>query len=267
MKRIANVIFKMKKLNILALALVVCVTIIAVVGGSVAYFSDAKEMTNVFTAGNVYITLTEAAVKSDGLGNLVEDTESPRVEGVAIDAVGSAPHNYGVLFPGKVMHKDPLITNVGDDEAWIAAKIIISDGIGDINKLFGYENSEEIDIKGMLSGALLDEKVRMGIWNGFENVIYNDHFSMIQVANAETGIYEFYFFINAALASGDSIEIFNTMIIEPEFSNEQMQELSNLEITVQAFAVQTFGFNDCYTAMCRAFPEYFASVAQSNNNH
>ena len=263
MKRLkkAKRFFGITKANILSLAVIACVGIIVGVGGSVAYFSDAKEMTNVFTAGNVYISLTEAAVKNDGVGNLVEDPDSPRVEGVAIDSVSDVQHNYGVLFPGKVMHKDPRITNVGEDDAWIAAKIIIRDGDGDINKLFGYENSEEIDIKSMLSGALLDERVHLGIWNGFENVCYNDHYAMIQVANAEEGIYEFYFFINTALAKGESVELFDTMTVDPEFSNAQMQELSNLEITVQAFAVQTFGFDGCYAAMCRAFSEHFESVA------
>ena len=254
-------IFKLTKSNILAIALVVCVAVIAITGGSLAYFSDSKEMTNVFTAGNVYITLTEAAVKSDGLGNLIEDTEAPRVEGVAIDSTTGVQHNYGVLFPGKIMHKDPLITNIGEDEAWIAAKIIITDGSGDINKLFGYENHEEIDIRGLLSGALLDERIHVGVWNGMEDVCYNDNYAMVQVADAGSGVYEFYFFLNATLLTGESVEIFNTMFIDPEFSNTDMQELANLEITVQAFAVQTFGFESCYAAMCRAFPEYFGAVA------
>lgn len=254
-------LFKLKKRNMIAMLLATLVLIIASAGGTIAYFSDSREMTNVFTAGNVYISLTEAAVKSDGYGNLIEDPDSPRVEGVAIDSTTDVYHNYGVLFPGKVMYKDPTITNTGDDSAWIAAKIIISDGVGDINKLFGYENQQEIDIRAMLSGGLLDSVVRVGSWNGMENVCYNDLHAMVQVSDAKKGVYEFYFFFNAALDEGESALIFDTMTIDPEFTNSQMQEMAELEITVQAFAVQTFGFRDCYTAMCRAFPEHFGAVS------
>lgn len=257
----ATKLLKLLKSNGSILSLVALVLIIATASSSLAYFSDNKEMTNVFTAGNVYITLTEAAVKSDGMGNLIEDTESPRIEGVAIDAADPVYHNYGTLFPGKVMHKDPTITNTGDESAWIASKIIITDGDGDINKLFGYQNSQNIDVTLMLTGALLGETFRVGTWNGMEDVCYNDHFAMTQVADATNGVYEVYIFLNAALEPDESVTVFDTMYIDPEFTNLQMQELANLEITVQAFAVQKFGFGDCYGAMCRAFPDHFEDVS------
>lgn len=253
--------FRLKKRNMIAMLLAALVLTVALAGGSLAYFSDNREMTNVFTAGNVYITLTEAAVKSDGKGNLIEDTESPRVEGVAIDSATDVYNNYGMLFPGKVMHKDPTITNTGDDAAWIAAKIIITDGNGDINKLYGYENYQEIDIHSIFSGGLLASTIHVGTWNGIEDVCYNDQHAMVQVADAGNGVYEFYFFIKTALEAGETVMIFDTMTVDPEFTNTDMQQLAQLEVTVQAFAVQMFGFDDCYTAMCRAFPEYFGAVS------
>ena len=261
---------KMIKSNILTVTLIALVVIIATASTSIAYFSDNKEMANVFTAGNVYISLTEAAVKSDGTGNLVEDTSTPRVQGVAIDSAEGVTNDYGTLFPGKTMHKDPTIQNTGDDPAWIAAKIIITDGSGDINKLYGYENSQMIDIKDMLDGApdttLLGGSARVGLWNGIEDVRYNDMHAMVQVADTTNGVYEFYFFLNAALLPGEEIVLFDTMTIDPTFSNAQMQERANLEITVQAFAVQTYGFESSYAAMCRAFPQYFNKVAPAQSD-
>ena len=258
--------FKLTKLNILAIALILCVAIIAAASGSLAYFSDTREMTNVFTVGNVYISLTEAAVKDDGRGNLIEDPDAERFVGVAIDSTDDATHNYGMLFPGRTVHKDPTITNTGDDEAWIAAKIILTDGEGDINNIFGYENSEQIDIKALLSGGLLGEAAHFGTWNGIEGVRYNDRYAMVQKADARNGVYEFYFYVHASMLSGESVELFDTLFVDPEFSNADMQELVNLEITVQAFAVQTFGFADCYTAMHTAFPEHFTDAQESLYN-
>ena len=251
---------KFRKSYIFALVLVVCVIVIAASRGTIAYFSDDQEITNVFTAGNIYITLSEAAVKDDGYGNLIEDTESPRVEGVAINSTENVHHNFGMLYPGKVMHKDPTITNTGSDPAWVAAKVIITDGRGDINKLFGYFNSEYIDVQLLLSGALLDEACYYGEWNGIEGVTYNDYFAMIQIPDVLNGTYEFYFFINPQLSVGEEVEIFNTMTIDPAFTNADMQELGELEITVQAFGVQVFGFASCFEAMTEAFPEYFGNI-------
>ena len=71
----------MKK-KITAIALVVCLVAVAVVGGSLAYFTDEEKATNTFTVGNVDITLTE--------------------------------HKWDVekatLIPGREIAKDPTIT-------------------------------------------------------------------------------------------------------------------------------------------------------------
>lgn len=71
----------MKK-EITAIALVVCLVAVAIVGGSLAYFTDEEEATNTFTVGNVDITLTEP--------NWDED--------------------YATLIPGREIPKDPTIT-------------------------------------------------------------------------------------------------------------------------------------------------------------
>ncbi|MBO5355235.1 MAG: hypothetical protein J6B09_04120 [Clostridia bacterium] len=257
MKRI-----KLKKLHIVAIVLVLSVAMIAAAGGTLAYFTDDREITNVFTAGNVYIDLTEAAVKDDGTGNLIEDPDQPRVHGVALDSVEKAEHNYGMLYPGKVIHKDPTIQNTGDDPAYIAAKIIITDGNGDINKLYGFENSEYIDIELLLTGGLLGEVVHVGKWKNFENAYYNDNFAMVQVPDAANGVYEFYIFLLDQCEKDEKIVLFDTMTIFSDFGTEQMQELEGLEITVQAFAVQTFGFENVYFAMTRAFPDHFGKLTQ-----
>ena len=76
----------MKK-KILSLTLVVCLLAIAVVGGTLAYFVDKESKDNVFTIGNVDITLNEVFDE--------EDAE---------------------LMPGKVnaVNKDVTVTNSGE---------------------------------------------------------------------------------------------------------------------------------------------------------
>ncbi len=71
---------------------------IILIGGVMAYFTDKKEMTNIFTVGNIRITLTE-----------------PNFDSV----------EAGKLAPNKIVAKDPTITNVGTNDAYIFAKVEI----------------------------------------------------------------------------------------------------------------------------------------------
>jgi len=252
---------ELAKLKIMALVLVMCVMITVVTGGSIAYFTDARQMNNVFTSGNVRVELTEAAVKDDGSGNLIEDTSADRIYGSAISDQrgGGTVNNYGVIFPGQSIFKDPTITNTSDRKAWVAAKVIISDGAGDINRIMGYPGYSEIDIETLLSGGLLDENIHVGSWNGMDDVCYNDNYSMVQiVADSVAGVYEFYFFILSPLEKNGSVTVFDNMTVPAEWGSDDMKELAQLNITIQAFAVQEHGFSDCYTAMREAFPAHFS---------
>ena len=244
----------MSRLKLIVILLLVCALAFAA-GGTIAYFTDAKENVDVFTVGNIYITLTQTAVKADENGNLVADTESARIEGGELET--PVVTNNGKLFPGQTIDKDPTIKNVGKDKAFVCAKVIIEDGSRDIHKLFGYEGYSEIDIEGLFAGGLLDEQVHVGTWNGIEDVCYNDNYAMVQVADRTNGKYEFYFFILEETKENDEIVIFEEIFVDPLFGNTEMIELSELKITVQAFAVQHFGFSDCYQAMRVAFGKHF----------
>lgn len=244
----------MSKFKLIVISLLVCVIALAA-GGSLAYFSDAKETTDVFTIGSISVSLTQAAIKEDAAGNMVEDTESPRIEGGNLSA--PTVSNNGRIFPGKTIFKDPTITNVGEDDAWICAKVIIEDGSKDLHKIFGYEGYNEIDVEGLLAGGLLDENVSVGIWNGIEDVCYNENYAMVQVADRQNDKFEFYFFILGATEKGEKVTVFEQIFFDPMLEYEHMTELSELKITVQAFAVQKLGFTDCYTAMRTAFSSYF----------
>lgn len=250
--------------KVIAISILVTMVAITAANVTISFFVDSKEYSGVFTAGNVYIEMTEAAVKLDTLANLVEDRESPRI--VAADTTeGGLPtvHDYGLIHPGQTIYKDPTIVNTGDWDAWLAVKVIITDGGGDIHKLYGYnEFYEDIDIEGLLSGGLLNEHVRVGDWNGHEYVCYNENYAMVQIPDRHAGTYEFYFFMLNPLKKGESVEVFDTFYVDDTFGNTEMLELKELTITVQAYAVQTFGFNSCYEAMISAFGNKFGTLVQ-----
>lgn len=239
--------------QMLASGILLCLSMLLFLGTTIAYFTSKREISNTLTAGNVYVELTEAAVKADKEGNLVEDKTKPRIVGTEVETI----HDYGTVFPGQIIHKDPTIKNTGSQSAWIAAKVTITDGAGDIHRIMGFDGYDGIDITMILDGGLLEEKIHVGSWNGHENVWYNDDFAMIQVPDRAEDKYDFYFFVQSALVSDESFTVFDTLTIPGYLSNQQLQELTDFKMTVRAFAVQTNGLENCYKAMKMAFPDYF----------
>ena len=88
----------MKK-KIIAVCLIVAMAAIAVVGGTLAWFTDDEEATNTFTVGNVDITLTEPNWTSTG------SQDAPEV------------------YPGEPLAKDPTVTNDGANPCFVRIKV------------------------------------------------------------------------------------------------------------------------------------------------
>lgn len=245
---------KIVKFNLYMSCILLAVFVLMFVGVTVAYFTSTKQATTTFTSGNVKITLSEAAVKRDAAGNLVEDVRQPRIFGAAENTV---INNYGRIYPGQSICKDPTITNIGDEAEWIAAKVTLTDGAGDLTRIMGYEGFDSIDIEVLLSGGLLDESVHFGTWNGIDNVCHNDRYAMVQIPNAPEGEYTFYFLLLQPLEVGKSVVIFDQIAFPEEWNNLEMQQLTDLKIHVQAYGVQTFQLESCLQAMTKAFPDHF----------
>ncbi len=105
----------MKK-KLISLAVVVCLLAVAVVGGTLAFFTDEDVVTNTFTAGKVEITLDEAKVDEYG---------------VAVDPPARVTENTYKLYPGKEYVKDPTITVAADSEdCYLFVKVV--NGLADL---------------------------------------------------------------------------------------------------------------------------------------
>ena len=88
----------MKK-KIISLCLVVALGATAVIGGTLAYFTDTDTATNVFTSGNVDIELTEDKWDKD------------------------AEHN---IMPDAYFEKDPTITNTGSEDCYVFLDVTLN---------------------------------------------------------------------------------------------------------------------------------------------
>lgn len=105
----------MKK-KITALCLCLCMLAIAVVGGTMAYFTDKDAQSNTFAVGDVEIELTEIAAVYDKDGN--------ELVGRTVQTEGGA--TYTNLMPTNVITKKPTITNTGNNSAYVRVAVFVN---------------------------------------------------------------------------------------------------------------------------------------------
>lgn len=135
----------MKK-KLTAIFLCVALVAIAIVGASLAYFTDTKSATNTFTVGNVKIDLIESRYHRQGSGSS-GDTSIPAPtqtasgmkyvsDGATIftdEEIKADAANYSAyigergknMVPGKKIAKSPYVINTGANDAYIRIRVMI----------------------------------------------------------------------------------------------------------------------------------------------
>lgn len=210
----------MKK-KLLAIFLIVCVLAITVSTASLAYFTDTKTVDNVFSVGDVKITLDEAKVELDAQNHATAHATE------RVTTTSQAPQNYGNLYPGISITKDPTITNTGSEKAYVGAKVVITTGDG-----------------------ITDTSV-------FVNLLseYADNATVTKSLNGNS--YEIFIVYNQELATNENVTLFKKLSVPATYGNEDMAKFEGMKITVTAYAVQSVGMTDAATALKAAFPAVF----------
>ena len=135
----------MKK-KLTAIFLCVALAAIAIVGASLAYFTDTDSATNTFTVGNVKIDLIESRYHRQGSGSS-GDTSIPAPTGTANgmkyvsdgatiftdEEIKTDAANYSAyigergknMVPGKNIAKSPYVINTGANDAYIRIRVMI----------------------------------------------------------------------------------------------------------------------------------------------
>ena len=109
----------MKK-KITALALVVAILAIAIIGGTLAYFTDTDKATNTFTAGGVKIALIEQQRNADHTA-LVDFEQNKNLMPIVGSAQGKQEMVGGVKLPTAKNYVDKIMTikNTGVSDAYV----------------------------------------------------------------------------------------------------------------------------------------------------
>ena len=191
----------MKK-KIISLCLVAALAVVAIAGTSLAYFTDKDAKTNTFTLGNVDIELNE------------ENWAAPTA-----------------AVPDVEYAKDPVVTNIGENDAWIRVDVTLSDAAA---FTAAAERHHITDLATIFADH--DETK----WTLAGEPVYDE--------DADTLTYSYYY--NAILEVGESTEPLFTSV----FFFFYMKEIGeDFTIDVTAHAIQTA---DSYSTVEGAFAKY-----------
>ena len=201
----------MKK-KILVACLCVALAVLTIAGTTLAYLTSKDEVVNTFTVGNVQIKLDEAKV--DEMGK-IDPTANARVQA-----------NTYKLIPGHTYNKDPMVTVLkGSESSYIKMTVT-------------FTKAAELDAIFAPTGADLTS-----IFNGYDstNWIYKGN---TEDTTANTRTYEFWYKEAVAAPTADVAldALFDQIKAPDSLTNSDLNNLKDLKITVNAYAIQADGF-------------------------
>lgn len=197
----------MKK-KIVSLCLCVALLAVAVIGGTLAYFTDTQDVTNTFSfSKNVTITLDETDITKD---------DGSRTE---------TGNDYEDIYPGQTVVKDPIV-HVDADSANCFVRAFVT-----IN------NKAALDDIFAPGGIALDQ-ILTGKGSNWEYIGYE--------VSGDARVYELRY-TQELTAGADTEAIFQNVVFPATLTEEQIATIKDLSIVVNAQAVQSAGF-DSHTA-------------------
>ena len=268
----------MKK-KIVAICLCLALAAVAVVGASLAYFTDTKSATNTFTVGNVKIDLIESRYHRQGSGGS-GDTSIPAPTQTAsgmkyvsdgskaftdeeIKADAANYQNYisergKNMVPGKNIAKSPYVINTGANDAYVRIRVMIP---SDANRDYWQARSG-----GVIESQFCTTAITSGEFMHNDKTTYNPFIDASGEGYVdENGVkYDVYTFIRTEpLKPGEMTEwnVWNYIGIADEATSANIQKAINkgailvskdgtmtVNVLVQADAIQAEGFADAKAA-------------------
>ncbi len=228
----------MKKFAKIALILMCAVALVACsILGTLAYLkAESNVATNTFTVGKVAITLDEAKVDLYG----VKDSNNRTTEG-----------NEYKLIAGHTYVKDPTVTvAAGSEESYVRMIVTITD-IDDLKVACGIPANEQF-MPGVFVGG----------WDASKWECVDGYRIDAVPADGENpavpakGVYIFNYTATVDTLDGKPEvldDLFETFTLPTGATNAQIEALDDLQIDVQAFAIQADGFTNADAAW-DAFP-------------
>ena len=250
----------MKK-KITALCLCAAMLAIAIVGASLAYFTDTKDATNTFTVGNVKIELIEQQRGENGLEPFEQNKHLYPIVGSA----QGAKDEYGMPTAKNYVDKMVTIKNTGSEAAYIRAYFAIPSALDDGYETFNaglnvlHFNFGNKVVNGAISSTEGVEWIwtHGSKWNYFEttlsdgikyNVYYADYYQAVDAgATTEQLVQGVYLDKTFDIKDGKCYAFGKEVTLDDGWNWEKVS------CPVFAVAVQAAGFGSAEEAVTAAF--------------
>lgn len=212
----------MSKKKIITLALVSLIAILSITSATMAYFTDTKKAKNTFTMGNVKIVLDETDINNPD-GDRVTENE------------------YEV-YPGAVVEKDPIVHNVGKNDAYIRVTVNVSNWLNLVSAY--YKDYKETFPNPGYATALNLLVGELGEGWSVVDVEAGDVFTSGQFDA------KFVLKYDGVLAAGeDTTAVFEKVIIPTGIDNANAESFSSVTVVAQAIQADNFAtWEDAFAA-------------------
>lgn len=245
----------MKK-KLTAIALIVALLAVAVIGGTLAYFTDTEKATNTFTVGNVDITLIEQ--QRNASGTALESFEHNKVLMPIVGSAQGAEDDFGMPLAENYVDKMITVKNTGKSDAYIRAYFAIPAILDDGTPTFdASKNSLHFNMGDTTKWAWKTN----GAWNCFpttiDSVAYNVYYADYQDVVAKDGV-------TTLFTKGLYLDKNVDMDADGNLTKggADLGNWSNgIKCPVAAVAVQADGFANASAALNEAFPATFNPFA------
>ena len=273
----------MKK-KVIATSAVLGIAALVLGGGTLAYFTDSKEITNNFTVGNVKIELIEsqlhranAGVANDSTSDSLlwtpginmtgtpEDTSGVKNDHVAwngayfsdqqiLDDAANYKHDNDSYFtinakdmvPGESVRKAPYVINKGTVDAYVRTEVLIPKTLFNI-----IDNGPSMwTTTAMNEGAVVSSHVDYYLTHG-----YTPDESKVEKTIDGTEYYVFDFTYTYALKPGEMTfwNAWGNIAISKDATKKDFANVDSFDVIVRAKAVQASVFKTAQAAFAATF--------------
>ena len=268
----------MKK-KITAIFLCVALVAIAIVGASLAYFTDTKSATNTFTVGNVKIDLLESSLHRENAGVANGATSDSELwSDVAKEGSGNtSKYQAGDTFytdaqieanaaeytcenvqliPGRSYHKMPYVKNTGNNDAYIRIRVMIPSAANN--------DFVAVNVGGVITNQWCTTSIKNGEFIDGKGGGWNNAPAIDKASVTKDGVtYDVYTFTRIQpLKAGAMTEwnVWNFIGINKDATSADIQkaidagaitasgDTMTLNVLVEADAIQAEGFTDAAAA-------------------
>ena len=270
----------MKK-KLTALCLCVALLAVAVVGASLAYFTDTKSATNTFTVGNVKIDLIESKFHREGNDNSGDTSiPDPTHKVVAEDGMKYVSTGHTMftdaeikadaetymadylavkgenMVPGRGVAKCPYVVNTGTNDAYIRIRVMVPSAA----------NNDFVAVKdgGVITNMWCSTSIKNGEFIDGKGGGWNNAPAIDKASVTKDGVtYDVYTFTRTEpLKAGAMTEwnVWNFIGINKDATSADIQkaidagaitasgDTMTLNVLVEADAIQAEGFADAAAA-------------------